>query len=161
VSSLCLVPFTVVSQLGSLWPREYDKEKMSHVFCVYETLRRFSSIKSSWHSSAFIWNLPFSAQIPFSVPVKCWTATMSFLVILRGLMNQKIWKTLNAIATSVFQTLRIIYLLVALSVCSLCLWFIFCWNCFCRNSDYLSRFLVFIYFIIRIYINHIQAQTSF
>ena len=66
-------------------------------------------------------------------------------------------KTLNAITRSVFKTQRIIYLLLALSVCSLCFKLIFCWNCFCWNSDYLSRFLAFISFIIIMYINHFQT----
>lgn len=66
-------------------------------------------------------------------------------------------KTLNAITRSVFKTQRVIYLLLALSVCSLCFKLIFCWNCFCWNSDYLSRFLAFISFILRMYMNHFQT----
>lgn len=54
--SLCL-------KTCSLWPREYDKEKIGHLSQVYQALR-FFSIKPSFHGT-FLRSVETSAQLKF------------------------------------------------------------------------------------------------
>lgn len=143
--------------VGLVRPGNMTRRKTGCVSLVNKTLEKMFSLSKPaffWHISAWIWNLLFSAQISFQGLVK------HGVVILGNAMNQKYPQNFKCYHRSVFKSQRIIYLRLALSVCSPRFKLIFCWNCFCRNSDYLSRFLVFISFIISIYVNHFQTETS-
>lgn len=114
--------------------RNMTRRKTGCVSLVNKTLERCFLCQNPlffWHISAWIWNLLFSAQISFQGLVKQGGV--------QGTMNQKYPQNFKCYHRSVFKSENVYWL----GIISLFSPFQahFCWNCFCRNSDYLSDFL--------------------